>query len=111
LLHLIARDKLDVKSGQLPLCTTRIATGDSKGGKKGWEAHNEFLRGIFPSCEIFAGGGRDWRNKATRTSTTFRVCSQIRDHTHVRKADKKRGGLEPRVSNDNTAYQLNKSLI
>ena len=88
-----ARDKLNVKCGlKLPSCT-RIATGNGKGEKKGWEACQEFLRDLFRPCEVFAGGGHDWRNKATRTSTTFRVCSQIRDHTHVRNADKD-GGID-----------------
>ena len=87
-----------------------MATGDNKGGKKGGKHIKEFLTVLFPSCEVFAAG-HDWRNKATRTSTTFRVCSQINDHTHVRNADKDGGGLMPHVRNDNTAYQLHKSLI
>ena len=67
--------------------------GITKGEKKGGKHIKEFLTVLFPSCEVFAAG-YDWRNKATRTSTTFRVCSQINDHTHVRNADKDGGGID-----------------
>jgi hypothetical protein len=73
------------------------------------------LRSLFP-CEVFAREGRDWLDKATRTSTTLRVYSQISVHTHAHNTDTEGGKVVDAVHarcmpGGNITYQLHKSLI